>query len=173
MANSNIGNTVAPPGVMHLATRQCVELLKKGPIGASITYSEIGTTTGMDCSAKNQKGYGYLKSAINHVVNNYGFVWERFAGVGVRCLDARGCKESSERVRRGLNKKVCREVRKVQTYALDSMPEDQRKEFMVHAAQLATLAMFSSGQTRKALEAQNVVEPLDCRKLLEAMEATK
>lgn len=171
MSEAVVTKTDAVPG-MRLETTKLIAKLKEGQVGDVLSDEQLTTLCGKDTSVMGD-GYCYLGSAMRHVLNNFRVVWERIKGAGViKCLSWSEVETSADGDRKSIHRRSRRAVTKLKTVDLSDVPEDGRPNFLTKAAQLGTLAAMSSTGMQKKLEARNVAEPLDLKKMLENLSKT-
>ncbi len=165
---NEVTRTSAVPG-MRLETVKLIDALKTGKPGDTYTDEQLQQICDKDTRVTGD-GYSYLGSAIRHCRNNHGVVWERVKGAGcIKCLNWEEVGESVDGDRRRIHRRAKVSCKKIATVDLAVVPEAGRVAFLAKAAHVGTLAAISDKGSQKKLEARKVTEPLDLKKLLEAM----
>ena len=160
------------PG-MRLETVRLIELLKKGTIGDTLTDEQLTKACGQDTRV-GQKGYPYLRSATNNVLNNPPYlVWQRVTGAGIiKCLGPTEVAGVADATRRSTLKREKRAVCQMRA-VYDEGTDQEKRALSERIAIHSTLAAFSTGHTAKKLAARNFTEAPDPARLLEAIVAAK
>lgn len=154
------------PG-MHVCTSQLIDRIKDGKAGDVLTDEELSRLCGRNTCVGGD-GYGYLNSAINHVLKQYGIVWKRERGANaIKCLEPEEIISTSEQDRKHIHRVGRRTVRRLGTVDIEQLPPTARKAHSLQFAQMATIAAFSSKNTQKKLEVREKVEPLNMAKMIE------
>lgn len=155
---------------MRLATSKLIEELKVGAVGAVRTDEDLSKICERNTRVGGN-GYGYLQSAIRHVLRYYDLVWKRIpAANALRCL---GPVETID-LARSSTRSIARKARRAanQLKAVKNLvTEDNRTEYLLSVAHTGTLALLASESGRKKLEVRGVDKPLDLGRLLENMRA--
>lgn len=166
--NTEVTQSHAVPG-MRLETVKLIDALKDGKPGDTFADEQLQAICGKDTRVTGD-GYSYLGSAIRHCRNNYSVVWERVKGAGcVKCLAWDEVGESVDGDRRRIHRRARVACKKLGTVDIQDVPEEQRVGFLAKAAHVGTLAAISDKASLKKLEARSITQPLDLKKLLEAM----
>jgi hypothetical protein len=152
------------------ATAKLIEKLSAGTVGDVLTDEELTEVCGKDCAVEGD-GRRYVLSAVKHVERVKGIVWRRMRGVGtVKCLEMNERIEVALCYRRHISKSSKRAARVISTISIDSIEDGKRPGLLALMAQLGALAMFSSPDTQKKMEARGIVSPPDSKRLLEPFE---
>lgn len=151
------------PG-MAVETSMLVERLKEGVEGEQITDEELSGLVSRDVrpTGEDRQAYGYLLSAMKHVLNTYGVIWEREPGAGyIQCQDADGCMQLHHRDRRHVHRVLKRNTKRLTVVDTSGMDGKQRTEFNALLAQSSGLMQAARADaTRKAIE-RKIGEPVD------------
>lgn len=154
------------PG-MHVCTSQLIDRIKDGKAGDVLTDEELSRLCGRNTCVGGD-GYGYLNSAINHVLKQYGIVWKRERGANaIKCLEPEEIISTSEQDRKHIHRVGKRTVRRLGTVDIEQLPESVRRAHTLHFAQMATVVGLSARNTQKKLEARQTVEPMNINKMIE------
>ncbi len=158
----------AVPG-MALATEKLIERLKAGRVGEVVTDEELTRVAGKN-TRPNGDGYANLQSAIGYVSRRHQVVWSRQRGAcAIKCLSADEIVTAGESDLETVHRRSKRAVLRLNIAS--SVETDAAKLPRLHAllAQHGTLAAFSRHDTLKKLEARQVQQPLDMKRLLEGI----
>lgn len=152
---------------MTLFTSKLIEQLRSGPVGKTLTLSELSAACGRDVNV-GEPGYGNLQSAIRHVVRNYGFVWKLVRSAGmIKCLDAGEVLADGKGDLESIGRRSRKAMRKLQTVKETDLKNGDLIEFHSLVAQHGTLSMFASASATKALAARKANEAPNFQALLE------
>jgi hypothetical protein len=158
------GNGRVVPTMM-LPTSKLIGTLRDGPIGATRTDEELSRIAERDTRVGGN-GYGYLQSAIRHVLRHHQLVWKRIPGAGaIRCLGGSETITYARSRTKGIARSARRTVQQLRAVERDVAPETQ-SEYLVTMAVAGTLQQLASDSGRKKLEARGIDSPLDLGKLL-------
>lgn len=161
------GNGKVVPTMM-LPTSKLIGALKDGPIGATRTDEDLSRISERDTRVGGT-GYGYLQSAIRHVLRHHQLVWKRIPGAGaIKCLGSSETVTYARSRTKGIARSARRTVQQLRAVEAD-VQDDKKSEYLVTMAQAGTLAQLASDSGRKKLEARDIDRPLDLSKLLENM----
>lgn len=156
------------PG-MRLATSRLIDRLRTGKVGDTCTDEELSGVCERNTRV-GENGYGYLQSAIRHVLRHYELVWKRIPGANaIRCLGASETIDLAKSKTRSIARQARRTTVQLKAVATE-VTEENRTAYLVSVAQAGTLAQMASDAGRKKLEARGITSPLDLGRLLENMQ---
>ncbi len=172
METTEVTRTFDVRAPMHRCTMLCIDRLKDGPIGSTIQIEELEKLIDRKIDTQKpdgKRGYGYLRSAIRHVLNSYGYVWFWIAGQRlIRCLDVTGKLELSIKDAKKTGRVHRKDVRRLETVNLRELDNETREKVVMRAAMSSTMALMMSGRTAKALEERGIAKALELPELLSA-----
>jgi len=155
---------------MSACTMRLIDVLKKGEPGDLLTDEQLSGACGRQ-TAVGGDGYNNLQTAIRYCKREHGLNWARQVGAGaVKCLNG---KEGVVAGRYELGVVRRRSKRAVQTLqnatTLDDLDDQERSRCNALMSQHATLAIMAQSETTKKLAARNAANPVDPKRLLQAM----
>jgi hypothetical protein len=157
-------------GKYSLYTAKLIELLT-GTDKQLISDAELEACCGFD-TRPGERGYGFLQSALRHVMRESRRHWCRARGEG--CIKLLGPGETRDNVQqdqRHLRKTARRSLVKLNTVKTEQLSDDKKREYYAQAAQMGTIALVADTKTRKALEDMTAPKPLDFKGLLEGFKS--
>lgn len=160
-----------------LATLRLIDVLKEGKVDTTFSDEELTVTCARDTRPTNPEtgrpgnGYGYLSSAIRHVLAEYGLVYQRVHKAGcIKCIGAEEVLGIADAARKSTHKREKRTVRKMTAVYADASDQERtmlNQKLAVHGA----LVEFASARLTKRLVASNkTVAVPSMAKLLEALQ---
>lgn len=153
---------------MMLPTSKLIGTLKDGPIGATRTDEELSRIAERDTRVGGN-GYGYLQSAIRHVLRHHQLVWKRIPGAAaIKCLGGTETIDYARSRTKGVARSTRRTVQQLRAVEAD-VAEDKKSDYLLSLAHAGTLAQLASDNGRKKLEARGIDSPLNLGKMLENM----
>ena len=144
--------TIPAVGRLGVTAAALVEALRQGKPGDTYTDEQLQEICGKATGA-GDPGYGALCSAINHVRNNNGRVWQRIRSAGaIRCLDADETVVNVGSDMRSLRTRARRAASKLQTVDTAKIKDPENKtRAMVLGAMFGAIRTVSSTTTLKSL----------------------
>lgn len=139
-------------GRLGVTAAALVEALRTGQPGDTYTDEQLQEICGKATGA-GEPGYGALCSAINHVRNNNGRVWQRIRSAGaIRCLDADETVVNVGSDMRSLRTRARRAASKLQTVDTAKIKDPENKtKALVLGAMFGAIRAVSSTSTLKSL----------------------
>lgn len=128
---------------------------------------EMTEVCGFDTSV-NGAGYGYLQSAMRHVLREHRKHWVRVRNEG--CIKLLGPGETMDNVQQDqkhVRKTAKRSLVKLNVVDINQLSDEAKKEYLAKASQMGTILLVADNKTRKALADMNGPKPLDFGRLLE------
>jgi hypothetical protein len=139
-------------------TVRLIEWLKNGKIGDEYTDDHLKEVSGLDCSPGG-RGYSHLQSAIRHVERENLIAWRRMPGQNkIRCLNPSEIANESECKVKSISRQAKRQSRRLSLVKISDVPESDRTRYTALTAQIGTIALMSSGRTRRAIESRGARE---------------
>jgi hypothetical protein len=147
-----------------------IEELKEGTPGDTITDVALMGICGYDTSPKG-KGYSALGTAIGVCLREHGILWSRIRSAGaIRCLDIERKVEYVKANNKHMGRVARKAVNILGSIAPSEIPDEKRPEFYSTLAQTGMIAEMSKPKTRKKLEDKKIMQPVDMKKLLAALD---
>ena len=156
-----------PTGFQHVKnkavpTQKLIDRLKDGQPGDILTDEELteiagGYDTRPIVQGRRTKGYGFLRSAIEHVRTNHALVWSRVRGAHyIKCLyDTEKQPLASAGLRR-IRKAARKSAHVLATINIENLTAEQLQERNATLAITGAICQFSDRNTMKALSVRNV-----------------
>lgn len=153
------------PCGLCLCSAKLIEFLRAAE-GDTLTDEDMTAHCGKD-TRPDGNGNGSLSTAVRYVLRNDGIHWQRIRGARAikRCTPSETV-STAQAAQKHIHRSSKRAVMKLNTVSLPFLAENERTPFLTLAAQLGTLAMMSSRNAAKQLEARNIQKPLDLPALL-------
>jgi len=160
----NIAEVKQVPGY-HPITMALIGLLEANPVGTVLTDTELTATAGFPCSPNNQ-GYGYLQSAIRHVLKSKRVVWQRIRnGSAIKALSGDETVETID----GHIGKIRRESKRITYKSIaahnSGVSEEKKRHLSAQVGIAGTIHLLCKSDTVKKIELTNTNIP-DKNKLL-------
>jgi len=145
------------PFAMRYETRKVIEMMKDGVPGeSSLTREQITKEIGVACSP-DDRGYGYVQSAIRHVLNGYHKVWK-----WSRHKQAYFCLKADEIVgdvkldHKSVTRRMKRTITKLESVDTEKLDASDREQYQLQAQQSQLALMSLSEPLRKRLKQKDV-----------------
>lgn len=147
-----------------LQTSKMIEAMKTGKAGDLITEEQLTKICEIPWNE------GHLASARRYCLRNHGIIWARVRGAqAIKCLSSSETLTVGESDLKRVHRASKRAVRKLATVKPNELKNGEHTKLNSLMAQHGTLAAFSSSQASKALETRKASEPVELKRLLEAM----
>lgn len=148
-------------------TLMLIEVLRVGEVGDTITDDQLFNYCGKRCGS-HEEGCGNLQSAIRYVEREFHLLWKRVRKGGyIKCLDpSEAVAHVSSTIRR-CGKAMRRSAKQMQCFDPARLSSGDATAARAIAAQIATMTLLTSGDTRKRLEVKAVAA--DPARLLAAL----
>jgi len=132
-----------------------------------LTDELLAKTAGASC-APGGRCYSFMQSAIRYCEREYGIVWQRMKKAGaIRRLGVTELHATANCAMHGISRRAKRTIIQLQSARPESLTQDERRIHLTKLAQVGVLAAAASKDMQKRLEARNVIEAPDNKRLLE------
>lgn len=149
---------------LSLQVNKLTEALAAGNVGDTLTFAQLLHKIEM------QFTLSQLLRARRRCLRGSQKWWELIPGSQtLKCCNASEMVKIGDNDRRKLHRASKRAVHKLSIVDVKQLSDSEHTQFNSLVAQHGTLAVFSSTNAAKALEAKQARQPLDLPKLLEAM----
>lgn len=151
-------------------TAKLVDLLQKGVPGDILTDEIMTQHCGRDTRVKGN-GYNNLQTAISRVERFHRLVWRREATVGcIRCLTDHGMISVGNSNMDKIRRKTRRTKRVLALVDIETLTENEQKEFMAKYTQIGTVELMLKPQVTAKLLMKGVTDMPELSKLLQSFE---
>lgn len=152
--------------ITSVPTRLLIQAMKDGKPGDMLTDEQLEQICREDCRP-GKPGYPHLEKAKKYLTDN-GVVWERIRGaMCIKCLEPSEVNEGANTARRHILRKSKSAVKKLGSRNMDGATMEEKQRQLTHMGQFGALRLFSESSTTRQIEAREINEPPDMKKLLE------
>lgn len=156
-----------PTFELSIDTRMCADALKQGAAGETVTFATIGAALGR----KVDGGDSTVQSALRHLMNEDGIVFESVRGIGYKRLKDVDIVGTVERDRGKMRRHAKRVVKRLLCVAdFDAMPNEAKIKHNAALSGFGAIASILKTGNMKKLEqsVERASQQLPLAKTLEA-----
>ncbi len=157
------------PGQMCQATAACVDRLKEGSWGNTLSREQMAAIIGRPCSP-GSLGYGNVLTAIKHVLDQYQVAWEWQRPTQVwLCLDDSGKVNLTTKKIKGTRRAARRAAKVVESIDPSQLNLEDKRDHALNLSVTGMVSLCVSGAFRRRVAKLEGPRPLVVGKLIELM----